>query len=112
VTRSPHGLRAWMLQRLSAVYLGIFLLYFCAAWLLGRPYSWQDWHSWMSHPLMRSASAGFILALLIHAWIGMRDIVLDYIHPLGVRLTVLTLIGLVLGGCGLWALHILLVAAA
>ena len=111
MTRGTHGLRAWMLQRLSGVYLGAFLIYCGGCWLLDRPDTWQGWHAWLAQPLMRIASAGFVLALLAHAWVGMRDVILDYIHPLGLRLALLTLIGLVLGGCGLWALQVLLVAA-
>lgn len=101
-----------MLQRISAVYLGMFLVYFVAQMSVGQPWGWQEWHAWITHPVMRIASAGFILALLAHAWIGMRDIILDYIQHLGLRLGLLTLIGLILGGCGLWALQVLMVTPA
>lgn len=112
MTRSPSGLRTWLLQRLSAVYLGAFLVYCLGRWLPAGPGNWQEWHTWLTHPVTRIAGAGFLLALLAHAWIGMRDIVLDYLRPLGIRLAALTLIGLVLGGCGLWALRLLLVTTA
>jgi succinate dehydrogenase / fumarate reductase membrane anchor subunit len=98
-----------MLQRISAVYLGIFLVYFVARVLLGQPLTAPAWHAWITHPVMRMASAGFILAVLTHAWVGMRSIILDYITPIGLRLVLLTLVGLVLGGCGLWALQVLMV---
>jgi succinate dehydrogenase / fumarate reductase membrane anchor subunit len=42
----------------------------------------------------------------------MRDILLDYIRPLGLRLVVLALVGLVLAGCGIWGMQTLLLAAA
>lgn len=109
MSRSPQGLGAWLLQRLSGVYLGGFLLYCTARWLYAPPHNWTQWQAWMTHPLMRIASAGFLLALLAHAWIGMRDILLDYIRPLGMRLALLTLVALVLGGSGLWGLRVLLV---
>lgn len=100
-----------MLQRLSAVYLGVFLAYFAIQLLLVSQWTAPVWHAWITHPVMRFASAGFVLALLAHAWIGMRDIVLDYIKHLGLRLVLFILIGLVLGSCGLWALHVLMVAS-
>lgn len=100
-----------MLQRISAVYLGVFLVYVMAVFLPGQPWNYQDWHAWITRPVLRIAGSGFILATLAHAWVGMRDIVLDYVHCLGIRLAVLVLIGLVLGGCGLWALRVLLVTA-
>lgn len=110
MSRTPQGLRAWLVQRLSAVYLGGFLFYGGARWLLMPPQDWVQWHVWLSHPLMRIASAVFILAILVHVWIGMRNVVLDYVRPFGVRLSLLALIGLVLAGCGLWSLQVLVTA--
>jgi succinate dehydrogenase / fumarate reductase membrane anchor subunit len=98
-----------MLQRISAIYLGSFLVYFVARLLLDQPLTAAAWHAWITHPVMRIASLGFMLALLAHAWVGMRSILLDYIKPIGLRLVLLTLVGLVLGICGLWSLQILLV---
>jgi succinate dehydrogenase / fumarate reductase membrane anchor subunit len=98
-----------MLQRISAIYLGSFLVYFVARLLLDQPLTAAAWHAWITHPVMRIASLGFMLALLTHAWVGMRSILLDYIKPIGLRLVLLTLVGLVLGICGLWSLQILLV---
>lgn len=109
MSRPTHGLRDWLLQRISAVYLAGFLVYFMTHFLLQPPATFQQWHDWLRHPLMSIASAGFVLAVLLHGWVGMRDVVLDYVHTLGLRLTVLSVIGLVLTGCGLWAIRLLLV---
>ena len=100
-----------MMQRISAVYLGVFLVYFFTRLSLEQPWTAPAWHAWITHPVMRIASAGFILALLAHAWVGMRDVILDYITHMGLHLALLTLIGLVLSGCGLWALHVLMVTS-
>lgn len=101
-----------MLQRISAVYLGIFLVYFIVRLSTGQPWTATAWHAWITHPVMRIAGAGFILALLAHAWVGIRNTILDYIQHLGLRLATFTLVGLVLGGCGLWALQLLMVTPA
>ncbi len=111
MSRPTHGLRDWMLQRLSAVYLGAFLVYLMVHFYLQPPQSYPEWHEWLTRPVMSVASAVFILAILVHGWVGMRDVVLDYVHNLGLRIFVLSLIGLGLTGCGLWALQILLLAA-
>ena len=57
------------------------------------------------------ATALFIVAVLVHGWVGMRDVVLDYVHAISLRLTILSLIGLTLISCGLWALRVLLQAS-
>ena len=49
----------------------------------------------------------FVAALLIHAWVGIRDIILDYVHPFGARLVVLSLFALMLITSGLWAARVL-----
>jgi len=101
-----------MLQRVSAVYLAVFLAYVLARfWLYPHP-DFNDWHAWFSQPAMTIASAGCVLALLSHAWVGLRDVVLDYIHHLGLRLVTLTLIAFLLAGCGFWAVRTLLVVSA
>jgi len=102
----------WLLQRISAVYLGGFLVYaLLYVWL--HPFTdHAGWRGWITQPLVSIAWAGFVLALLLHAWVGLRDVVLDYLHHLGLRLAVLTLIALLLAGCGFWALRVLIVAGA
>jgi succinate dehydrogenase / fumarate reductase membrane anchor subunit len=111
VSRPTHGLRDWLLQRLTAIYLGGFLVYLLVHFLLQPQHSFQQWHDWVTHPVMVIAIALFILAVLIHGWVGMRDVVLDYVHTISLRLTILSLIGLTLISCGLWALRVLIQAS-
>ena len=111
VSRHTHGLRTWLLQRVSAVYLGIFLLYVLVHCLLNGAHSYDQWQAWLTSPLMNIATAGFIIALMAHAWVGMRDVILDYVKPVGTRLVAMSLTGLLLAGSGLWALRSLMLAA-
>ncbi|MDH3871498.1 MAG: succinate dehydrogenase, hydrophobic membrane anchor protein [Gammaproteobacteria bacterium] len=111
MSRHVHGQRPWLLQRLSGVYLAVYLVYVIASSMQHGAYSHQEWHAWLGHPVMGIATAGFILAMLVHGWVGMRDVILDYVHPLGIRLLLLVLIGLALITCGLWALRVLVLAA-
>ena len=111
MSRPTHGLRDWLLQRFTAVYLGCFLVYLMVHFYHQPQHDYAQWHDWMTHPAMAIASAAFILALLVHGWVGMRDVVLDYVKTLHLRLLMLSLIALVFIGCGLWALRILLLAA-
>jgi succinate dehydrogenase / fumarate reductase membrane anchor subunit len=111
VSRPTHGLRDWLLQRLTAVYLAGFLIYLMVHFYTQPQVNYQEWQSWITHPAMTVASALFVLAVLLHGWVGMRDVVLDYIHSLHLRLLVLSLIALLFLGCGLWALQILMQAA-
>ncbi len=111
MTSHTHGLRTWLLQRLSGIYLAVYLVYVIAAAMQHGRYSYAEWHAWLVHPVMSIATAGFILAMLAHGWVGMRDVILDYVHVLSVRLLLLILVGLTLVASGLWALRVLLLAA-
>jgi succinate dehydrogenase / fumarate reductase membrane anchor subunit len=101
------GLRAWLVQRLSAVYLALFLLYLLGYFLIWPPASHAEWLAWLRHPAVSIAWGVFFVALLLHAWIGARDVILDYARNLALRLALLSFTGLSLLACGLWALRIL-----
>ena len=102
------GLKAWMLQRVSAVYMALFLVYFLGVLVVCRPSGYEAWHAWMTPLPMSLATTLFFLALLAHAWVGMRDVILDYIKPFVVRLTLLTLLATGLLVMALWVIRILL----
>ncbi len=104
------GLKAWLLQRVSAVYLGAFLVYFLFSLLINTPQSFADWSGWMRSGAMSLATALFFVALLAHAWVGVRDVLLDYITSFALRLTLLVLLAVGLTLMALWAIRILLTA--
>lgn len=101
------GLRAWIVQRITAMYLGAFLVYIALHLSLAPPASFDQWRAWIAAPAVSIAVGLFFIALLMHAWVGIRDVVLDYVHPTGARLAALTLVGVALVAEGLWALKML-----
>jgi succinate dehydrogenase / fumarate reductase membrane anchor subunit len=103
------GLRAWVVQRLSALYIaGFVLVSLGLASVYGVPAGFEDWRALWSCTLPNVAAQLFVLALLLHAWVGVRDIFIDYIHPTGLRLTALGLLALFLAGCAFWAARVML----
>lgn len=109
MSRQAHGLRAWLIQRVSAIYLGLFVLYTVFHFITSAPDSFEAWKSWMADPLVGMFWALAIVSLLLHAWVGMRDIFIDYLHPFGLRLTLLGVIAFALIAYGFWAAHVLFV---
>jgi len=91
--RASSGLRPWLLQRLSAVYLAGYLLCSAVAWA-GGVADFAQWQAWFAQPLVNAASLLFLVALLGHAWVGTRDVLMDYVHPLGLRFVLLSVFGL------------------
>lgn len=110
MSRRIDGLRAWIWQRISAVYLLGFILYLLSYILFSKPLSFQIWHDWVADPVVTIAIVLFFMLMLIHAWIGMRDVIMDYIHPLFLRALALSLTGLALISFGIWVVLILIKA--
>ncbi len=96
-----------MLQRLSALYLTAYTIYLLLHFALQAPADYQAWQSWVAKPAVGISAALFFLALLLHVWVGLRDILMDYVHSLALRLSLTAMLMLGLGACGLWALRIL-----
>ncbi len=81
-----YGLTDWLIQRLSAIVMVVYtaLVLGIALWNGGIDYSL--WEQLFAHGGFKLASFLFMVALLYHAWIGMRDIYMDYLKPVAVRL--------------------------
>jgi len=107
-----HGLRPWLIQRISAVYLALFAIYIGLTLATVDAVAYQQWHDWLFHPVNIIAVGLFVIALLLHAWVGMRDIILDYVHNTMIRMMAFTLVIVVLIGSGLWSAKILLLSVA
>jgi len=106
------GMGAWLWQRLTALYLGAYILVLLLALVFSGGPEALAWQAWMTHPLVLLATALFLGGWLLHAWIGLRDVIVDYIHPFAARLVVLAAVALFLLACGVWGIYILIQAAS
>lgn len=110
MSRRASGLKAWAIQRVTAVYLAVFFIFLLGKFSLSPPASQLDWRLWVADPVIGIAFMVFIVALLFHAWVGVRDVLMDYVKPISVRATLLSLVALTLLACGLWAAQVLILA--
>ena len=96
--RLYDGQRAWVVQRISALLLLVLIVFGVLALPFASPLDFAGWRAFAGGVLGGPLIALLFGALCAHAWVGMRDIVLDYIQPRGLRLAVLSLIAVVLVG--------------
>ena len=107
IVGAHYGLSDWLAQRATAVFMAIFTVVFAAAALALPEMTYQSWSGLFRGGFMRFFTFLFFLALFYHAWVGVRDIFMDYIQPVGVRLTLHVVTIFVLVGYAGWAARIL-----
>lgn len=108
--RAFSGLRAWLVQRFTALWMLLFLVFVLLHFALRPPGSFDEWRAWVASPVVRFGLALFFLSLFLHAWVGLRDVMLDYVQPLPLRLALLAALCLALAALALWVVRILLLA--
>ena len=79
------GLAEWRLQRRTALALVPLGLYFVASMLRLATSDQLTAAAWLSLPVPALLTILFVLALLAHAAVGLRSVLVDYVHT-GARL--------------------------
>ncbi|RMX06414.1 succinate dehydrogenase, hydrophobic membrane anchor protein [Corticibacter populi] len=108
VVGAHYGLRDWLSQRITAALIVVYTLVLLAQVLIGSgPLDYTAWHAIFSSQWMRILTFVVVVALLWHVWVGVRDIWMDYVQPVGLRLAldVFTIVWLI--GCAGWAFQTL-----
>ncbi len=110
MSRQAAGLRAWIIQRLSAVYMALFGSYLVIRLIFAPPLEHAAFIAWVASPPVAIGLLLYIPLLLLHAWVGVRDVLIDYIKPASLRFGLLSGFALLLFGSGLWAAQAVLMA--
>ena len=109
VVGAHYGLRDWLAQRVTAALMALFTLLVLAQVIFTKgPISYYKWAGIFSSQWMKVLTFTIIIALLYHVWVGMRDIWMDYIKPVSIRLSlqVFTLVWLTAcAGLGIQGLY-------
>jgi len=107
VTGAHYGLRDWLIQRITAVVMVLYTLALLGYWLVQPVKDYNAWTLLFSNNVVRSFSLLFLLGVFYHAWIGVRDIVMDYVKPAFIRLFIHVSVILTLLLYVIWSVQIL-----
>ena len=107
VVGAHYGLRDWLSQRVTALVMAVFTVAVVVQVLVAGPLDYYKWSAMFSHQWMKVLTFVVIVSLLWHVWVGIRDVWMDYVKAVAVRLglEVLTIVWLV--GCAGWAVQVL-----
>ena len=107
VTGAHYGLRDWLAQRITAVIMAVYSIIALVVLLGGVPLTYSVWKDLFAQGWMRVATLLFVASLAWHAWVGMRDILMDYIKPDGLRLSLQVITVLMIAAYVGWTIQIL-----
>ena len=108
VVGAHYGLRDWLSQRVTAGLMALFTLLVLAQLVFSRgPIGYDTWAGIFAAQWMKVLTFVVITSLLYHVWVGMRNVLMDYVQPIGIRLSlqIFTIVWLV--GCAGWAIQVL-----
>jgi len=107
VTGAHYGLRDWLIQRITAVVMVLYILTLVGYLLIQPVLDYNSWTLLFSSNPVRSFSLLFLLCVFYHAWIGVRDIVMDYVNPALIRLFIHVMVILTMLLYVIWSVLIL-----
>jgi succinate dehydrogenase / fumarate reductase, membrane anchor subunit len=107
VTGAHYGLRDWLMQRVSSVVMAAYVAFFAIYFFAHAPQSYAGWRALFAPQWVRVLSMLFLISLFLHAWVGVRDIYMDYIKSAAVRLVLQVLTIVALAGYAIWSASIL-----
>jgi succinate dehydrogenase / fumarate reductase membrane anchor subunit len=107
VVGAHYGLRDWLSQRVTALLMALFTVVLIVQLLFGAKLGYVRWAQIFSAQWMKVLTFVVIVSLAWHAWVGMRDVWMDYVKPVGVRLALQVFTLVWLAACMGWAVQVL-----
>jgi succinate dehydrogenase / fumarate reductase membrane anchor subunit len=107
VVGAHYGLRDWLIQRVTAVVMALYIVTMAGYLLMQTDLNYDVWTALFSSQTVRTFSLLFLLSLFYHVWVGIRDIVMDYVKSAAVRLVIHVLVILALLLYFIWSVQIL-----
>jgi succinate dehydrogenase / fumarate reductase membrane anchor subunit len=107
IVGAHYGLGSWLAQRITAIVMAVYTVVLLG-WLLVLPeLSYGNWAGMFASSWMKVLTLLAVVSLLWHAWVGVRNIFMDYIKPTGLRLLLQSATIVALVGYAAWAAVIL-----
>jgi succinate dehydrogenase / fumarate reductase membrane anchor subunit len=101
------GLYDWLMQRISALVLGIYTIFIVIYLLYYPELTYTQWKALFSNTAMRIFSLMALLSLGAHTWIGLWSVSTDYIKPMAYRFTFQLIVGGSMFAYTVWGVQLL-----
>jgi succinate dehydrogenase / fumarate reductase, membrane anchor subunit len=107
VVGAHYGLRDFLAQRATAIVMAVYTVVLLVAFLTGSNFTYEGWAGLFAQTWFKLFTLATFIGLVYHAWVGVRDIYMDYVKNIAVRfiLQVASIVWLV--ACAVWSVQIL-----
>ena len=107
VVGAHYGVKDWLAQRVTAIVMAVYTVILLVAFLTGQNFTYEGWAGLFSRQWFKLFSLVTFLGLFYHAWVGIRDIWMDYVKSAGLRLLLQLATIFWLIACAAWTVQIL-----
>ncbi|MDB5796805.1 MAG: sdhD [Paucimonas sp.] len=107
VVGAHYGTADWLAQRVTAILMALYTLVLLVAFLFSGPASYESWAGLFAAQWFKLFTFVTLISLFYHAWVGMRNVWMDYVKPVALRLLLQGATIAWLVGCAGWAAQIL-----
>jgi len=107
VVGAHYGTFDFIAQRVTALTMALYTIVLLVLFFAATDFSYQGWAALFANQWFKLITFVTLLSLLYHAWVGMRNIWMDYIKPVGLRLALHVATVLWLVACAAYAAQIL-----
>ncbi|KTD52718.1 succinate dehydrogenase, hydrophobic membrane anchor protein [Legionella quateirensis] len=101
-----NGLKDWLIQRVTAVFFAAYAIFLFGFLIMHPDLNFEQWQLLFNNTLFQIATAIGLLALSLHAWIGIWTVTTDYMKCTAIRLAVQMVVVLWLLSQFIWGLMI------
>ncbi|AIN18366.1 succinate dehydrogenase, hydrophobic membrane anchor protein [Yersinia rochesterensis] len=81
-----NGVHDWLLLRASAIVITLYVLYILGFVVIVPDITYEIWRAFFASHITKVFTLLTLLSILAHAWIGLWQVLTDYIKPIAIRL--------------------------
>lgn len=81
-----NGIHDFVLVRATAIIITLYIIYMIGFVATSGTLTWDVWTGFFTSAFTKVFTLLALLSILIHAWIGMWQVLTDYVKPLAIRM--------------------------
>ena len=81
-----NGIHDWLLLRAAAILITLYILYILGFVVMTGTLTYDVWRGFFASSFTKVFTLLTLLSILVHGWIGMWQVLTDYIKPVAIRL--------------------------